>query len=91
MEQEPLVISGEEFKSWIEDKITKELVKQVLSIKEDIKDALASGITINRDANGSPPEVSTDRLVGRIEGITSLFMVFSEMKEDTKDRIPYGD
>lgn len=77
-------ISGDEFRSWTENRITKEVVKQVLGIRENAKEYLAGGNTIGKDA-----DVSTDRMVGRIEGLTELFNLFHDVKEDAKEQPGY--
>ena len=80
MEQEELVITGEEFKSWTEHEITKSVVKRVLSIRERLKDHLAAGGTLE----GKP---STAMIVGQIQGLTELFNLFQEVKENEEDEV----
>ena len=83
-QQEMLEISGDEFHNWVDNRITKHLVKQLLSIREQAKEYLASGATLAKDT-----DTTTDRMVGRIEGLTELFNLFSEVKEDTKESPNY--
>ena len=78
-------ISKEEFYSWTNDKITKLVVGQVLSLREQAKDYLASGATLAKDN-----DVSTDRMVGRLEGLLELFNLFHEVKEDTEEKESYA-
>jgi len=93
MEQEQtnqqLEVSSEEFHNWVENKITKHVVRELLGIREQAKEYLASGGSINVDAEGNAPTITTDRMVGRIEGLTELFNLFSEVKEDTKESPNY--
>ena len=83
--REPLMITGEEFNAWSENKITKHVVQEIVDIREHLKNYLASGSTLAKDA-----DVTTDRLVGRIEGLTELFRMFEDTKEDTKEIPEYG-
>lgn len=83
-QQEPVVISSEEFYSWTEMNVTKHVVNQVVVIRDRLKEYLASGATLEKDN-----DLTTDRLVGRIEGITELFNLFQETKEDTKEQPDY--
>jgi hypothetical protein len=84
-QQEQVEISKEEFQAWIGDKITKLVVQQLVGIREQAKDYIASGATVAKDA-----DVSTDRMVGRLEGLTELFNLFSETKEATEEAPEYG-
>jgi len=76
-QQEPLEVTSEEFTDWIENRITVGIVEEIKTIREYLKDYLAAGKTL-----GDESQVSTDRVVGRIEGLTQLFQIFSEVKED---------
>ena len=78
-------ISSEEFKSWTEQEVTKLVVRELLSIRDQAKDYLASGATLAKDN-----DISTDRMVGRLEGLTELFNLFREVKEDSKGKENYA-
>ena len=78
MEREELVITGEEFKNWSEHKITKSVTQRVLEIREQLKNYLASGATLD----GKP---GTEQIIGQIQGITELFNLFQEVKENEED------
>ncbi|MBT8449329.1 MAG: hypothetical protein KJO69_06545 [Gammaproteobacteria bacterium] len=82
---EQVEITSEEFRNWTEDKITKAVVKEVIDIRNSLTDTLASGYTISKDS-----DVTTDRLVGRIEGITELFNLFMDTKDKLKEKPDYG-
>lgn len=81
MEQEErVVITAEEFNEWASHKITKEIVKNIIAQRDGVIGHIITGGTIAEDA-----DVSTERAVGRIEGITELFNLFTETKEDAKE------
>jgi hypothetical protein len=80
MSQQQVVITQDEFREWTENKITKSVVKQIVDAREGLSNYIATGNTIGSDA-----EYSTDFMVGQIRGITELFNLFSEVKEEVKD------
>ena len=84
-QQEPVEISSEEFHVWTNDKVTKLVVKQLVDLREQIKNYIAGGGTLAADSTES-----TDRMVGRVEGLTELFNLFHEVKEDAKEKPEYG-
>ena len=84
-EQEQVEISGEEFNEWANSKITKLVVNEIMAIRDNLSGYLISGATLSKDA-----DISTDRAVGRIEGITHLFNIFTETKEELKEKPQYG-
>lgn len=77
---ERLEVTPEEFRDWIANKITKNIFADIIEIRDELKNYLASGSTLDKDAT-----VSTDRIVGRIEGMTELFNMFREPEE----KVPY--
>jgi hypothetical protein len=82
--QQQVEISSEQFFNWTNDPVTKLVVKEVLAIREQAKEYLASGASLAKDS-----DVTTDRMVGRIEGLTELFNLFHEVKEDAKEAPSY--
>jgi len=71
MEQE---ISREEYKEWRESKVTKEVMKGLSQVQEDLKEFLSNGGTLGKDS------VSTDFIVGRIQGLNDFLNVEYEEK-----------
>jgi hypothetical protein len=84
-EEGKMEVTAEEFKGWIEHGITQKLMKDIIHMSESLKNYLAAGSTISKDA-----ELTTDRIVGRIEGLTELFRLFEDTKEETKEVPEYG-
>ena len=85
MAQDQMEVTQEQFKNWTENEITKQVVKQVIDIRENLKNTLASGYTIALES-----DISTDRLVGRIEGISELFNLFNDVEEKNEEKVEYG-
>ncbi len=81
---ETVEISAEEFKEWTEAKTTKAIVNNIIELRQQLNNYLVAGNTVTKEA-----EFTTDRIVGRIEGITELFNMFSEVKEDAKEASRY--
>ena len=86
MEQpEQVVVTTEEFKLWADHPITKKVVTDLLNMREQLKEYMASGATLAKDT-----DINTDRIVGRIEGLAELFNLFDNVEEDTKEKPSYG-
>ena len=80
-----LVISEEEFIEWQNNVITKEVVKQIIKTRDTLKNHLAAGGTLQKDSLET-----TDRIVGRIEGLLELFNLFTDIKEEMAEKPQYG-
>lgn len=83
-EQKVLEVSPEAFRSWIDNPITKKIIEEIVNERERAKDFLVSGQTLAPDA-----DVNTERLIGRVEGLISLFNLFQEVKEEAKEAPEY--
>jgi len=84
-EQNQVEISGEEFNEWVNNKITKAVVNEIMAIRDNLSQYLISGGSLAKDS-----DITTDRAVGRIEGITHLFNIFTETKEELREKPSYG-
>ena len=80
-----LVISQEEFIEWQNNVITKEVVKQIINTRDVLKNHLAAGGTLQKNSLET-----TDRIVGRIEGLLELFNLFTDIKEEMEEKPQYG-
>jgi len=87
MEQDKgLEVTADEFREWVEHRITKHVVKQILGTRSAIKDYIAEGNTVAKEAPHT-----TDFMVGQIRGLTEVFNLFSDAKDDAKEETPaYG-
>lgn len=81
---EQIEVTQLEFKEWTQNKITKRVVKDLIQIQEHLKHYVATGKTLSKDA-----EFTTDRIVGRIEGVMELFNLFQDTTEDLKESPDY--
>ena len=79
---EHLEVTPLEFKEWTQNKITKWIVKDIIEKQEHLKHYVASGKTLSADA-----EYTTDRIVGRIEGVMELFNLFQDTQEDLTEEV----
>ena len=82
---EPLVMHADEVQLWADHPLTKKVVHEIINMAEHLKNYLAQGATISKDA-----DVSTDRIVGRIEGLTEIFNLFNNAEEELKEKPEYG-
>jgi hypothetical protein len=80
-----LEVTPLEFKEWLESRLTQHIVTQILAHRDAIVHYLATGGTITKDS-----EYSTDFMVGQIRGLNEIFNLFSEAKEESKERAEYG-
>lgn len=81
-EQEPEVIdeiTAEEFKRWRNDKVTKKVFDTLTEQRANWMMYLANGRTIHKDT-----EVSTDFVVGRIQGINDFLLMEYEPSREEK-------
>jgi len=86
MEQDQeLEVTAEEFKEWVEHSITKSVVKNILEKREYISNFITNGNTISKDS-----EYTTDFMVGQVRGLTELFHLFTDAKEDAREVSQYG-
>ena len=76
-QQEPVEISQELFENWTQAEVTKAVISELSLQTESLKNYLASGATIAKDA-----DVTTERIIGRLEGIQYLFRMFTEQQEN---------
>jgi hypothetical protein len=79
-------ITMEEFRNWQENNVTRLVVDEIILHLDLLKNHLANGGTLSKDSNES-----TDRIVGRIEGMRYLFDMFTNGDNVKKERIPYGE
>jgi hypothetical protein len=85
-EQEILEITPGQFKEWSDNPITQEIVKQIVELRNYLQRYLAEGKTAGKD-----PELSTDRVFGRIEGLTEVFNIFTEAKDNAREKVSNYD
>ena len=86
MTDKELEVTPDEFKGWVEHRITKHVISQILGKRDAIKDYVSEGNTLGPDAT-----YNTDFMVGQIRGLTEVFMLFSDTKEAAKEEKPqYG-
>jgi len=81
---EQIEVTALEFKEWTQNKITKKVVSDIINMQEHLKHYVATGQTLSEGA-----EFTTDRIVGRIEGIMELFNLFQDTQEDLKESPDY--
>jgi len=84
--EEGLEISPGQFKDWIENEITEAIVGEIVMLRDHLQRYLAEGNTAGKDH-----EFTTDRIYGRIEGLTEVFNIFTAAKEDAKERVSNYD
>jgi hypothetical protein len=83
--QEPVEITQEQFDDWNSSEVTKAVIGELLIQTESLKNYIASGATLEKD-----PDVTTDRAIGRLEGIRFLFTMFTEKQEQyAKEAVTY--
>lgn len=75
-QQEPVEITAEAFEGWNKNEVTRAVITELLMQTESLKNYIASGATLAKD-----PDISTERAVGRLEGINYLFAMFTEQQE----------
>lgn len=77
-------ITKEQFAEWRNSAVTKEVMKLIEEQRDDIVAFLANGGTLNKSAT-----ISTDFVVGRIQGLNELLNI--EYEESTEEkREAYG-
>lgn len=81
---EQSLIDREEFAQWKELNVSKKIIAEMEQIRESLKEGLATGMTLHRDA-----EVSTDMAVGQVRGLDFFLKVEDFMVE--QPRIPFGE
>ena len=79
-------LTMEEFRNWQENNVTRLVVDEIILHLDLLKNHLAIGGTLAKDSNES-----TDRIVGRIEGMRYLFDMFTNGDNVKKERVPYGE
>ena len=84
--REPVEITGEEFNNWKSSHVTQLVIGEIIITSEDLKNYLASGATLAKDA-----DESTDRIVGRIEGLSYLFRMFNSAQESYQKEVNQYD
>ena len=67
-------ITKEEYESWVQDPITRKVLKQLEDKISGITSDLGTGRTLDED-NAEATLSRTARLVGKIEGINEIFNV----------------
>lgn len=85
-DKELLEVTPGQFKEWIENPITREIVKQIVELKDYLGGYIVEGHTC-----GVKPDLTTDRIVGRIEGLTEVFNIFSQAKDTARERVSNYD
>jgi hypothetical protein len=73
-------ITKEEFKDWYTSKVTKLVLDQLRTLREELKEYIGNGGTLRKDS-----VISTEYAVGRIQGLNDVLGIqFEEPKEGTK-------
>ena len=68
-------MNKEQFEEWKSHPVTVEVLKEVDNLRDDLKEALASGTTLG-------DEVLTARMVGNIEGLNQILNIEYEEAGD---------
>jgi len=66
-------MNSEQFQEWKSNPTTVEIFKELEKVRDDIKDALCSGQTLN--SSSSETISNTARLIGNLEGINQLLNI----------------
>jgi len=66
-------MNKEQFQEWKSNPTTVEIFKELEQVRDDIKDALCSGQTLN--SSSSEMISNTARLIGNLEGINQLLNI----------------
>ena len=72
-------ITGEDFQSWTEDKVTKLVLQEIEEYRGYLTNLLVTGGTL-----GANPDKSTERAVGELAGLTQLYLFFSDASATNK-------
>jgi hypothetical protein len=83
-EAEVLEVTPDQVQEWAENPITKEIVKEIVDLRDRLQEYLATGQTA-----GINPDYTTDRIFGRIEGLVEVFGMFSNVGENAKEKVEY--
>lgn len=76
------MINAEQFAEWKEHPVTKEIYKELQSVRDEIKDQLGNGNTVGPDAEAT--HGFTNRAVGQLDGINQLLNI-SYGAEESED------
>lgn len=67
-------ITKEEYEGWLQDPVTKKVVKQFENKSSNIQQDLALGMTLDEDC-ADRTAILTAKAVGKIEGINEIFKI----------------
>ena len=69
-------------KEWIENPITVAITSEIVGMRDALQRYLAEGNTAGKDN-----DFTTDRIFGRIEGLTEVFNIFSNTQEEAREKV----